>query len=219
MNVRNARHTLSLRHTLLALTVFVAVLWAAVAWAEPHYPINETSNDLEHAWTLRAAGLLPYTQLTPGESEALQVASDALVEPPLILIRNADHGYDGCIEKLDATRALVGLEPVIVGHEMVLFDDAHAVRVFVNAGGVVQVVESGGPEVEPLHMYGLAGDGEFAAAEIARSALSVHDALAGTGYADMHAMVCGYGIGFADADGTHLIIRVGVDGTVSCPEW
>lgn len=216
--------TILRRHVVTTVAILVCSLvlgvWTGAVFAEPHFAIEETNDSLAHSWVLSAAGVAPYTAPTEGELRALDAAENALIEPPEILIRNADHGYTQCIEKIEAARALSGAVPMIVGHELVLYNETRAARVFVNADGIVVPIAVGGLEVEPDNLTGLSGAGEYAAAEIARSAMCLHSQLdPASPYCDMHAMVAGYGVGFANEEGTHLLFRVGTDDTVSCPEW
>lgn len=220
MTINITRRHLIISAVVLALCVAATGIWTGAVLADPPYAIEDEDNRLALSWTLAASGAAPYTEPTPGELHALKVAEEALVEPPLILIRNADHGYLDCIAKLEATRELVDAVPMIVGHELVLYNDTKAVRMFVNADGIVTPIVSGGTDIEPEDLRGLGGAGEYAAAEIARSAMCLHSQLdPETPYCDMRSMLSGYGVGFANEEGTHLIIRVGVNDAVSCPEW
>lgn len=213
-----------LRHgtvaTIAALAVLVTVSVGSLALAEPHPEIQEYRHELADSWTLEAAGIAPYTELTPGQADALEAAAGALVEPPLGLVRNADHGYDQCQAKLDAIRALDGAAPLLVGHELLLSNDTHAARIYVDEHGLVTFIEAGPNVSRDVPTRALTGGSEFDAAEIAQSAMCLHSTLEpGSPYCSMHPSITAYGVGFADAEGTHLIVRVSADGSVSCPEW
>lgn len=213
------------RHALLSVsavlvTVLATISLATFAIAEPHPEIHEYRTDLADGWMFEAAGIAPYTVPTTGEAKALEAAANALIEPPLVLIRNADHGYEQCLSKLEDIRALGDAEPMLVGHELVLENEAYATRVFVYGTGVVRFIEAGPQAGAGMPKRPLSGSGELDAAEIAHSAFCLHSSLApDSPYCEMHPSVTAYGIGFADEGGTHLVVRVGADGAVSCPEW
>ncbi|TLM91619.1 MAG: hypothetical protein FDZ75_06060, partial [Actinobacteria bacterium] len=164
----------------LALAVVVALVaiasFALVAVAEP--PMAEqSSNDVAHHWTARSAGVAPYTELAPAEAAAIDTAKKALTQPPLGVIRNADHGYGAAQGALDTMKAVSTAAPIVAGHELVLSNGTKAVRVYVNQDGSVKPLGSGTLWVSATPNKALSDHNDFDAAEIARGALALHAAL------------------------------------------
>lgn len=205
----------------VALAALLALaLAAALAFAEPATVQETSSQDVAHGWMNESAGVMPYTEEAPAEAAAKASAAKALKSPPFGLVRNADHGYAAPAKAIATMRRVARAHPVVVGHELLLANDANAAAVFVNNGGTVKLLEKGNLQLLARRAQGVSDQNDRQAAEIAREAVALHAALdPGSPFAGMHSSVTAHAVGFALPDGTHVVARVGVDGDVSFPDW
>lgn len=172
-----------------------------------------------HHWVERAVGIAPYTEMSPVEAAALSAARNAVVAPSAAVFRNADHGYDSAQAEIDQAARLKGANAQIVGHELIVWNGERAVKVFVNQDGVMTVVGDGSPWLLATPSTKLVDQGDKDAAEIARSAVAVGEALEGRSAAPTKAVVTAHAVGLADEMGGHVVMRVTPDGRVSHTTW
>lgn len=193
---------------------------AVVAHGEVVAPPRASIEGVTHHWVVRQMAYAPYTELTTIEQDALSAARTALAAPPTGLLTQAEHGYQDAQALVDLGRTLKDAAPVIVGHELVVWNSDNAARLYVSADGPVKVLEVGSIQRMLVSQLKEASDqGDSDAIEIARGALDVAAGLDPGSPSESGALVAAHAVGFARQDGSHLIVRVDLGGNTSYPDW
>lgn len=207
----------------LAFVVVVAACALGLtlgAFADTPATIAPSVDGLEHAWVVRRMAYAPYTELTRIERAAIATANRALVAPPLGVIREADKGYAEAQADLLLAKSLRKQDPEIVGHEVVVFNDTVAARCFVSESGVVRVLETGPVQRMLVTRASAANDrGDEDAIELAKQAFAAASEIDPKVAPATGGLVSAHAIGFADRDGSHIVVRSGLDGSATYPDW
>ncbi len=162
-------------------------------------------------------GVMPYTEPGGTEAQAIDVAKRSLTQLPPGVAKAADRGYASAQEIVTLGKALQKSSPTVVGHELIVWNGRRAVRVFVNQDGAITVMGAGTPWLLATKTVPVTDHGDKDAASIARGAMALGRNF-GAAAADK-AVVSAHAVGFANANGDHLVIRVTPDGRVSYPAW
>ena len=211
---------LARRFTVAVLVGACGLLLAAIAYADVPVAQAPSIEGVAHHWVTEQMKYAPYTEPTAIERGAKTAATAALAAPADGLIRQADHGYASAQEALALGKLLKGADPIIVGHELVVWNADRAARLYVNNDGLVKVVEVGPVREQLVSQTAAASDqGERDAIEIAKAAFNVAVGLDPKVTPAANGLVGAHAVGFADADGRHLVLRVDLDGNTSYPDW
>jgi len=213
MNVRTVRRFV----VLLAVAACVSALVAATAFSAAEAP---NVDGVAHHWVTRQMRYAAYTETATAEADAKTAAVAALTVPPESLIAQADRGYPDSQTKLDLAKSLRDASPVVVGHEVLVWNDAKAAKMFVSADGVVKVLGVGTPQQMLATRAEAATDaGDRDAIEIAESTFGVANELDPAVAPATGALVSAHAVGFARPDGTHIVVRADTAGNTSFPDW
>lgn len=216
-------NTRSLRRSALVISASIVVMLLSVtALADvPATPQPDTTG-VAHHWVVERMKYAPYTELTTVERSAMSAAKAALVAPPPGLVRQADHGYVEAKQLIAIAKSLNVADPIIVGHELLVWNDGTAARMYVDTDGLVKLLEVG--PIQKLLVSkatAVADQGDRDAAEIAKAAFDVAAGLDPkvSPAATVNGLVVAHGVGFAKEDGTHVVVRADLHGNTSYPDW
>jgi hypothetical protein len=205
--------------------VIVVCLGLLLIGAYTEMPATQSTQASEvqgvtHHWIDRALGVMAYTEVAPAEKAAKAAAKKALSVPPMGIIRAAEHGYSDAQATLDLTKSLRGRTPVVVGHELLLYNQGRAARVYVNQDGAMKLLESGSlQEMLVTPSTKVTDQGDKDAREVALDAIAMSRGLGTAVKGAINTLVTAHVVGVVAEDGSHQIIRVGVDGEPSFEEW
>lgn len=144
---------------------------------------------------VRRTPYLPYTEPISAEARAESLAKGGLTDPAYASLRD--------------------IRPVIDGHELLVWNDSGAARVYVTMGGVVTPLGTG-PAWQMLATPSvpLSDQGDHDAYEIAR--LSMGPALGNaTDGPATGGLLAAHGVRFDGSNGSHVVVRVDVGDKVS----
>lgn len=203
-----------------ALLLVVALAAGITAYAEIPAANPPSTQGVGHQWVRDEMGYAPYTEPAAVENAAKAAASAALVAPPSGVIRGAEHGYADAAATLKLAGSLRKAGPRVVGHELLVWNGEKAARLFVGQSGEVKLLEVG-PVQQMLvtHAAAASDEGDRDAIEIAKDAFDVAAGLNSATSGAANGLVSAHAVGFADQDGSHLVVRVGLDGSTSFPDW
>jgi len=195
-------------------------LVAVLAYAEIPAAYGPDTAGIEHHWVAEQAGWAPYTETTGVERVAKTQAVAALSAPTPSLITQADHGYADAARQVLLAKSLKGKDPAIIGHEILVFNSDKAARFYVGKGGDVKLLEVGSTrEMLVTHATAAADHDDGDAIEMGRQAVETAAELGLKGFSVEGALVTAHAVGFTDADGSHIVIRVSPDGSASYKDW
>lgn len=181
---------------------------------------TQSVEGVEHHWVTRQMRYAPYTEQNTAEKAAVAAATLALTEPPQSLISQADKGYTEAQRLIDLAASLKGTDPVIAGHEVLVWNEDEAADLFVSVDGVVKLLSVGTPQQLLVSRATSATDaGDRDAIEIATAAFDVAHGLDVVVIPATGGLLAAHAVGFAREDGSHVIVRVDTAGTASFPEW
>jgi len=214
------KHRFVRRFAVVTLALLCVPLIAVLAYAEIPAAQAPSTEGVAHHWVAEQAGWAPYTETTGIERVAKTQAAAALKAPPTGLVTQADKGYSEAQRRVLLAKSLKGADPVIVGHELLVFNSEKAARFYVGKGGDVKLLEVG-PTQQMLVTRATAAtdrdDGD--AIEMGKQALEVASGLGLKGFPVEGALVTAHAVGFTDADGSHIVLRVDPDGNTSYTDW
>lgn len=202
-------------------SLVVIVLAAGItAYAEMPAASPPVLDGVDHQWVRDEMGYAPYTEPAVTEKSAKRAATAALVAPPAGVLRGAEHGYAEASATLKLAESLRKASPRVVGHELLVWNGDKAARLLVGNSGGVKLLEVG-PIQEMLvtHAASASDAGDKDAIEIAKRTFDVAAGLDPATTRAANALVSAHEIGFADQDGSHLVVRVGLDGSTAYPDW
>ena len=166
------------------------------------------------------AGWAPYTETTGVERVAKTQAVAALSAPEPGLIAQADHGYADAARQVLLAKSLKGSDPAIIGHEILVFNSDKAARFYVGKDGDVRLLEVGPTRAMLVtHATAAADHDDSDAIEMGKRAVETAGGLGLKGFPVEGALVTAHAVGFTDADGSHIVIRVNPDGSASYTDW
>jgi len=212
------------RHARLLVAVGLALLLvplvAVLAYAEIPAAQAPDTEGVAHHWVAEQAGWAPYTETTGVERVAKRQAAAALTAPEPSLVAQADHGYADAARKVLLAKSLKGSDAAIIGHEILVFNSDKTARFYVGEDGDVKLLEVGPTRTMLVTRAMAAGDHDDSdAIEMGRQAVRVAAGLGLKGFPVEGALVTAHAVGFADADGSHMVIRVEPDGSASYTDW
>ena len=201
----------------VALAALLSSTGAVAQSVSAQKPILDT---VEHHWVRRVTGSPVRSTLTSDEREALARAKYALRVPPSGMAMQADKGYLFAQRVIQLMRSMRTRVPQIIGHEVVVWNDKRAVSMVVYSDGGIYVVGSG-PVRSMLvsHAKRVGDDDDLDAAAVATRAFDVARSVDSRIGKATGALVRAHLVGFADSTRAHIVVRVGVDGSTSFPEY
>jgi len=204
----------------IALLVVMVLAAGIAAYAEIPAANPPAIGGVDHQWVRDEMGYAPYTEPSEVENAAKTAATAALVAPPAGVIRGAEHGYADAAATIKLAQSLRKMAPRVMGHELLVWNADKAARLFVGESGEVKLLEVG-PIQEMLVADAAAAsdEGDKDAIEIAKDAFGLAAGLDPKTSGAVNGLVSAHAIGFADQDGSHLVVRVGLDGSTTFPDW
>ncbi len=204
----------------IALLLVIVLAAGITAYAEIPAANPPVTDGVAHQWVRDEMGYAPYTESAAVEKAAKRAATAALVAPPAGVIRGAEHGYADAATTLKLAGSLRKASPRVVGHELLVWNGDKAARLLVGKSGEVKLLEVG-PIQEMLvaHAASASDAGDKDAIEIAKRTFDVAAGLDPKTTGAANGLVSAHAIGFADQDGSHLVVRVGLDGSTAFPDW